>query len=800
NLSETEKKVTKEVLLLTGEWADLPGKHLLRYFGVSTDGDRVIAEFDETPPVCFVSRSARLPASVRPAERRPLEMTTFEGIPVDALYFPGYNDLRRAARELEGQGVVTYEADVRPERRFLMERFVFAQACFHGAASRQGAFLVFRNPRITPVELTAPPLRIASFDIETGYESGELYSIAIQVGDEQGTREAVWVRDPDPDPTGKSYLPVGDEKDLLAAFCEFVRREDPDILTGWNVVGFDVDFLIRRAEALGASLPLSRTGRPPHLRAKRPRGGPRADLSGRVIIDAMTGLRYAYFQFEDMRLETVARELLGRGKAIQAEEAKIDEIERMFAADKNALATYNLEDCRLVTEILRKTGLIEQLVRRSQISGMLLPDVGGSVAAFDHFYLPHLHRKGMVAPNAYDIHGEEQAAGGLVWEPIAGIHREVIVLDFRSLYPSIIQTFKIEPYARLMAGVDPLETPRGYRFSRSLNFLPGFIAGLLERRAEAKAAGDSHLSQAIKILMNSLYGVMGSFGCRFYHPDLPNAITSTGHWLLNGCKDYLEQRGYAVLYGDTDSLFVQLREGEGERAAAVGRELAVDLNRHWRKVLGEKGLESFLEMEYEKSYAVLVLPRSRGGGGGARKRYAGLLRRKGGDGPTGLALEFVGMEYVRSDWTPLARQFQFELYNRFLRGESVQGWLRQYIRDIHAGRYDEAMVYYKKLRKDPQEYTHHLSPQVRAAQMLGKPVREIRYLMTREGPVPINKNPGPPDYAHYIDRQIRPIADSLLGLAGKSLDSLIGPQQLSFLEGPDAGGEDDLGEEGGRTA
>ena len=83
---------------------------------------------------------------------------------------------------------------------------------------------------------------------------------------------------------------------------------------------------------------------------------------------------------------------------------------------------------------------------------------------------------------------------------------------------------------------------------------------LMEQRNIAKKKNDKQLSQAIKILMNSFYGVMGSFGCRFYHPHLPTAITGTGHRLLIGSKDYLEEKGYEVIYGDTDSLFIQLKK------------------------------------------------------------------------------------------------------------------------------------------------------------------------------------------------------------------------------------------------
>ena len=158
-------------------------------------------------------------------------------------------------------------------------------------------------------------------------------------------------------------------------------------------------------------------------------------------------------------------------------------------------------------------------------------------------------------------------------DPIPGIYDDVIVLDFKSLYPSIIQTFKIDPYSNLKSNIDTIQTLNGLKFSATKHFLPEFIDHLIEQRNLAKKKNDKQLSQAIKILMNSFYGVMGSFGCRFYHPNLPTAITGTGHKLLLGSKEFLAEKGYEVIYGDTDSLFVKLKEGEGENAEATGKEL-----------------------------------------------------------------------------------------------------------------------------------------------------------------------------------------------------------------------------------
>ncbi|MCJ7552552.1 MAG: DNA polymerase II, partial [Ignavibacteriaceae bacterium] len=502
-----------------------------------------------------------------------------------------------------------------------------------------------------------------------------------------------------------------------------------------------------------------------------------ASLPGRVIIDGPTALRTSFFNFEDFKLETVAQELLGTGKTITPEENKVKEIERLFEEDKAALAEYNLQDVVLVTEILNKTGIVELYVKRSQLSGLLMDQLAMMTAAFDHFYLPKLHRAGYVAPDVKDLETTEHAAGGYVLDPIPGIYDDVVVLDFKSLYPSIIQTFKIDPLSRLLSAKDTITTPNEYKFSSTQHFLPEFIDQLMEQRAIAKKKNDKALSQAIKILMNSFYGVMGSYGCRFYHPDLPTAITGTGKYLLLGSKVFLEKRGYKVVYGDTDSLFVMLIDEPGLDYHKAGEELASLLNDYWKDELKKKyNIESRLENEFEKYYRKFIITPARGSDVGAKKRYAGLLNKNGEE-----ELEFVGLEFVRSDWTRLAKEFQTELYNKIFNNEEVDDWIRSVVSKLKKCEFDEKLVYKKRLRKDVEEYVKNVPPHARAAKLLQEPGDTVYYVITQRGPIPIQLKHNDIDYDHYIDKQLKPIADSVLVLLGKSFDNIVETDQLSFF-------------------
>jgi DNA polymerase-2 len=554
-----------------------------------------------------------------------------------------------------------------------------------------------------------------------------------------------------------------------------LRQNDPDIIIGWHVIGFDLMFLEKRCKDMNISFDISRKGN--IVLRNKARGGYYASIPGRIVLDGPISLRTAFYSFEDYTLETVSRELLGTGKTISPDAGKVEEINRLFNEDKIKLAEYNLNDTILVSEIFKKTGIIKQNVKRAQLSGLMMDRLGMMTAAFDHFYLPKLHREGFVASDIKDIEPAGQAAGGYVIEPIPGIYENVALLDFKSLYPSIILTFKIDPLSRMYNNIESISTPQGYKFSASKNYLPELISKLMEQRNTAKKNDDKYLSQAIKILMNSFYGVMGSFGCRFYHPDLPNAITSTGKWLLLGSKEYLEQKGYKVLYGDTDSLFVKIKDKEAADADYYGNEIAKDLNEYWKRKLKEDfNVESYLELEYEKFYTKFVLTQSRGSESGAKKRYAGLIADTDSN-----KIEFVGMESVRSDWTKLAKDFQAELYDRILNNKEIDNWINDLVISLKHGHFDNKLVYRKRLRKDIDEYVKNIPPQVKAARMLDDKSSSVKYIITKKGPIPIGLNPTDIDYDHYIDKQLKPIADSILSLLGVSFNSIVSSQQMNMF-------------------
>jgi DNA polymerase-2 len=563
------------------------------------------------------------------------------------------------------------------------------------------------------------------------------------------------------------------ERELLAALVRRVRELDPDVVTGWNVIDFDFPFLVRAAERHRVPLAIGRGREPLWTRGSGP-ATRRIEIPGRLLLDGLHLLRSSFVRVESHSLQAVAMRFLGRGKTITGAD-RAHRILEAFRHDRPRFVEYNRNDAVLVIEILERLRLVELAVERSLLTGMPPDRVAASIAAFDFLYLSELARRGIAAPTTEPARTEVVATtGGHVLEPLPGLYRNVAVLDFRSLYPSVIRTFQIDPLGHdrsPAADTDPIVAPNGAAFRREPGILPRILDELFPRRAAAIRDGNAVASQAIKILMNSFYGVLGTPACRFASADLANAITGFGRDILLWTRARIEERGLRVLYGDTDSLFV-LSDAPGEREARdAGARLAIELTEELaRHVRARWNVASRLELQFDRLYARLLLPAVRHGTAGARKRYAGLVVEDGRS-----RVVFTGMEVVRSDWTRLAREVQRELYERLFADRPVAEYLEEIVSRLRAGALDELLVYRKRLRKQLADYTASTPPHVAAARkMHGAPAHFVSYVMTAAGPEPADEPRAPIDHEHYVQKQVRPVAEPVLALLGLDFDRVIG--------------------------
>ncbi|WP_029813408.1 DNA polymerase II, partial [Yersinia pestis] len=663
-------------------WRDTPAGTEVEFWLATDEGPQHV-RLPPQPSVAFIPAEQQQRAeTVLRAERhwqlRPLALTDFHQRPVLGLYCTQHRQLIRLEKRLRESGVNVYEGDIRPPERFLMERFITAPVWFSGQENDHGPLL---NTQLKPADDYRPTLKLVSLDIETS-EHGELYCIGLEGC---GQRQVYMLGPPNGETTGTpldfNLEYVASRPLLLEKLNQWLAVHDPDAIIGWNLVQFDLRVLQKHADRY--QIPL-RFGRGGNLLEWREHGFKQghffASAAGRLIIDGIEALKSATWNFPSFSLESVSQTLLGEGKASDSPYQRMDEINQRFAHDKPALARYNLKDCELVTRIFAKTELLSFLLERSTVTGLAADRSGGSVAAFTHLYLPRMHRIGYVAPNLGEL-PEEHSPGGFVMDSQPGLYDSVLVLDYKSLYPSIIRTFLIDPVG-LVAGMQQPDIQhsvpgfRGAWFSREKHCLPAIVNQIWQGREAAKRQQNKPLSQALKIIMNAFYGVLGSSGCRFFDPRLASSITLRGHEIMRQTRELIEAQGYQVIYGDTDSTFVWLKSAHNdEQATRIGNELVQLVNQWWQNHIQQNfNLPCALELEFEIHYRRFLMPTIRGAEQGSKKRYAGLIST-----PTGDQMVYKGLETVRTDWTPLAQQFQRELYLRIFQQQPYQDYVRDYV-------------------------------------------------------------------------------------------------------------------------
>ncbi|MBD8669130.1 DNA polymerase II [Pseudomonas lurida] len=778
--------------VLTRHWRDTPAGTEVSFWLATDQGPRFIRLPVQTS-VMFIPEAHRKPLDwllkgERDIELRPLQLCDFHHRPVLGLYTRQHRQAMDVEKRLRAAGVDVYEGDVRPPERYMMERFITAPVWFGGTPDATGALC---DAQMKPAPDYRPPLKLVSLDIETTAQ-GDLYSIALEGC---GERQVYMLGPPNKTDAVDFKLDYCDTRaQLLERLNHWLAVHDPDAIIGWNVVQFDLRVLHEHAQRLNVPLMLGRGEEPMAWREHGSRNHYFAAAAGRLIIDGIEALRSATWSFESFSLENVAQTLLGEGKDISTPYQRMDEINRMFAEDKPALARYNLKDCELVTRIFAKTELLKFLLERASVTGLPADRNGGSVAAFTHLYMPLMHRQGFVAPNLGDK-PPQASPGGFVMDSRPGLYESVLVLDYKSLYPSIIRSFLIDPVG-LIEGLkhtddsESVEGFRGARFSRTRHCLPSIVARVSEGREVAKREHNAPLSQALKIIMNAFYGVLGSSGCRFFDTRLASSITMRGHQIMRQTRELVEAQGYEVIYGDTDSTFVWLGSAHSqEDASRIGQALVQHVNDWWREHLHTAfGLQSALELQYETHFTRFLMPTIRGAEEGSKKRYAGLVVRSDGSEE----MVYKGLETVRSDWSPLARRFQQELYQRIFHRQPHQDYIRDYVRRTLSGEFDELLIYRKRLRRHLDDYERNVPPHVRAARLadeyndrLNRPRQYqrggwISYVISVNGPEPLEVRQAPIDYDHYVTRQLQPVADAILPFVNDDFSTLVGGQMGLF--------------------
>ena len=764
---------TAKVFLLTGEWSDQDGQLNLTYYGRSPKLGPVEIIFENVQCCFFVPLEAELPELTVTFKKKKNDLRTFQGKAVEAIYFSTYSDMRTAHDKFKQAGVNVFEGDIKPHERFLMENFINGQMAVHGEAVKKERLVSFTNPQVKPCEVNTE-FRVASVDIECGVESERLYSIGAHISGAGEEKEICFMLGDARESREGNLELFPSEQGVLNAFMEWFKQEDPDIIIGWHVIGFDLVYLEQKCEAFYMDLDISRNGRKPYFNSP-PSGGHYATISGRVVLDGPPCMRDAGYVFDNFALETVSQALLNEGKIITAtKEDKIAEIEDLFENDKDMLGKYNIQDCVLVTKVYDHVDMVPLMINRVKASGLLLQNFGIGNAAFDHMFLPRMHRLGFVAPAHNDIsrQGASQVPSIIINN---GIYDNVCHFELDGILSALTSAFKIDPLAKVRSEFEESSSSPGLmQFSKKSHILPKW----LEQFQEAKAAcKDSVFAKALsiteKMIINSLKNPMN----RFYSYDLNAALEESVNWLLDTIRKYLSEEGYILCAGSIHNLYIQMKPQEASTAMDQGDMLAGRIAKHIQETTAKDyGTNLQLNINCSQHHRMFIIPDKVNFSKQPVNdiRYAATISEEEN--------LLHGLKISGADWTQVAATFQDGLYNTIFTEENVEEWGKNFVADLKSGEYDQQLVYRRKLVKAVDEYTGNLPPHVKAAKMLDKPGKFIKYVFTSRGPVPAELNPKDIDYQHYLDKQLAPVADAYFTLKNQTFENLFKAQQLSLFD------------------
>ncbi|QLH74684.1 MAG: DNA polymerase II [Methanomassiliicoccales archaeon] len=658
------------------------------------------------------------------------------------------------------------------------------------------ADLVVEVGRTETVEAFNPPLRVLSFDIENSLKDindgkvmiGEIDSETEEAPDEFYNKRILTICCVLQ--VGKEIVERasfrGSERKMLEEFTEYIRSRDPDIISGYNIEGYDLRVIEKRATQLGVPLRWGRDGSSLNGRRDQKYNKPVWEVTGRLIVDAWWAVKMDLRPKQET-LNAVSMQLLGGETKLDVDPRKMDE---EWEKNSDRVVEYCTRDAELSLRILNKLERVRKIMDLATVSKLPLEDVmkNRSSLLIDSILIRQADRSGVGVPMTKSFRDDEEAIeGGYVHEIEPGLYHWVCVLDFKSMYPSIIIAKNI--CFTTLSPDGKIVSPNGVHFldkAQREGLLPNILVRLMKERddtkrrmKEAKDKDEEQyydgLQQAIKILMNSFYGVFASSFYRFTDKNIGSSITAFARETTKGIIQNLEREGYKVIYSDTDSVFVKSPDEDLEGAKAFGMRMAERFSKEGGMLEFEKIMESMFSH-------------------GKKKRYVGrtVWPKK--------ELVVRGYEMRRTDSFDLQAETLQAVFDRILDGD-IDGAMkvaRSSVQEVLQGKVDPRKLV---ISKGCKAFSSYANPDSQATVQAAKklismgyqfvPGMKVSWIVTNSRRTPQEVTPwvegrpfeGTPDWRYYAERVAQTVSrvTEVWGLDDRSLMS--GNTQSNFLNG-----------------
>lgn len=519
-------------------------------------------------------------------------------------------------KRMQAEGATVLSADIPFALRFIYDMDIGACTRVKGTLvedERTATYttdLVVLAEAFEPVEPFKPPLCILSFDIENSlvddknskrqtHHGGRVLTISVVVRKVDG--EIV-----------KEALVDDDEEKILEGFLEAVSRYDPDVITGYNIDGYDLPYVNDRLALYGRRMNIGRDGRSPNRIADR-----FWKVHGRIVADAWWNVKRELRPKRE-RLADVAKLVLGEEK-MDVDSTHIDD---EWAADREKVIEYCIQDSYLALRILEKIAVLEKMQDLGTVSKLPIDNVinGRTSLLIDSIFIRKADRAGVGVPLTRRTTRDTKIEGAYVHSLKPGLYHWIVVLDFKAMYPSIIiaNNMCFTTLSEEGTNLTPIPDVRYLSVDIRKGLLAEILEGLMverdtiktkmrEAETEDKRRYYNGLQDAVKILMNSFYGVFASAFYRFTNRKIGESITAFARENIKSVIHDLEEEGIEVIYSDTDSVFVQSPHEGKEPNVEFGKGLARKYSRYGGTLEFEKILDPFFTHGAKKRYVGRVL-------------------------------------------------------------------------------------------------------------------------------------------------------------------------------------------------
>ena len=549
-----------------------------------------------------------------------------------------------------------------------------------------------------------------------------------------------------------------DDSKILKDFSAIVSQFNPDIIVGFETNSSEWPYLIERCRVRKIKLSVGRDASEPHTSVFG-----HISVTGRANLDLFD----VAGRIPEVKVKTIANVAKYLQVPSAAKLTTIEEFDRFGLwsdeVGRKKLIQYAKRNAQALLEMAQAT--IDYPMQLSALTGLPLDQVMAAAVGFrvDSYLIRQAHLIGELIPPR-----NEQPfftyRGAIVLEPETGLHDDIAVLDFASMYPNLMEKYNLSPDTLVKPGDEVPEDsvfiiPEvKHRFRKSPDgFYRVVLSALIKQRSiikdELEKVGEKSTryrvlrerERAVKVVTNACYGYAGWAGARWYVREVAESATALGRETIKKTLAKAESLGLKIIYGDTDSIFVKNdREKIGRLAAWAKKELDLDIRS---------------EIEYVR---VLFTE--------AMKRYAGLL-------PDG-SLDIVGLEVVRGDWSDIARQVQEEVLESVLRDRSLEKAVenvRSTIRRLKGGLVPLSDLAIRKTLTKPIEDYRVNAPHVEVAKKLLKDGWDltvgdkVAYVITK-GTGKLFEKARPyaqvkiedVDIDYYLENQVKPAAMRIL--------------------------------------